>query len=179
MKMAAKVRVEVVNEEGMKTSMEREGDFMDESFKPSTISSMVKFLENTLPSPFLSDPSEVDSEDLTIKERLAYFLRYDKRSPGDWFTSSQIRRIYEEAYGEQVGISTLSTYLANMHSEGILVRKGSRAERKYRLAKNMTPSRSESGSGSRSSSGADATANVNSNDMELIECLPLHELIPR
>ena len=179
MKMAAKVRVEVVNEEGMKTSMEREGDFMDESFKPSIISSMVKFLENTLPSPFLSDPSEVDSEDLTIKERLAYFLRYDKRSPGDWFTSSQIRRIYEEAYGEQVGISTLSTYLANMHSEGILVRKGSRAERKYRLAKNMTPSRSESGSGFRSRSGSDATANVNSNDMELIECLPLHELIPR
>ena len=177
MKMAAKVRVEVVNEEGMKTSMEREGDFMDESFKPSIISSMMKFLENTLPSPFLSDPSEVDSEDLTIKERLAYFLRYDKRSPGDWFTSSQIRRIYEEAYGEQVGISTLSTYLANMHSEGILVRKGSRAKREYRLAKNMTPSRSESGSGSRS--GADATANANCNDMELIECLPLHELIPR
>ena len=177
MKMAAKVRVEVVNEEGMKTSMEREGDFMDESFKPSTISSMVKFLENTLPSPFLSDPSAVDSEDLTIKERLAYFLRYDEKSPVDWFTSSQIRRIYEEAYGEQVGISTLSTYLANMHSEGILVRKGSRAERKYRLAKNMMPTRSESGSGSRS--GADATANVNSNDMELIECLPLHELIPR
>lgn len=175
MRMAAKVRVEVVNEEGMKTSMEREGDFMDESFKPSIISSMVKFLENTLPSPFLSDPSEVDSEDLTIKERLAYFLRYDKRSPGDWFTSSQIRRIYEEAYGEQVGISTLSTYLANMHSEGILVRKGSRAKREYRLAKSMTPSRSESGS----RSGADATANVNSNDMELIECLPLHELIPR
>jgi len=175
MKMAAKVRVEVMNEEGMKTSMEREGDFMDESFKPSIISSMVKFLENTLPSPFLSDPSAVDSEDLTIKERLAYFLRYDERSPGDWFTSSQIRRIYEEAYGEQVGISTLSTYLANMHSEGILVRKGSRAERKYRLAKSRITSRSEPGS----RSGADTTANVNSNDMELIECLPLHELIPR
>ena len=175
MKMVVKVRVEVINEEGMKTSMEREGDFMDESFKPSIISSMVKFLEDELPSPFLSDPSEVDSEDLTIKERLAYFLRYDKRSPGDWFTSSQIRRIYEEAYGEQVGISTLSTYLANMHSEGILVRKGSRAKREYRLAKNMTPARSESGS----RSDADATANVNSNDMELIECLPLHELIPR
>jgi len=177
MKMVAKVRVEVINEEGMKISTEHEGDFMDESFKPSVISSMVRFLENTLPSPFLSDPSEVDSEDLTIKERLAYFLRYDEKSPVDWFTSSQIRRIYEEAYGENVGLSTLSTYLANMHSEGILVRKGSRAKRQYRLAKNMTPSRSESGSGSRS--GADATANVNSNDMELIECLPLHELIPR
>ncbi len=179
MKMVAKVRVEVVNEEGMKTSMEREGDFMDESFKPSIISSMVRFLENTLPSPFLSDPSEVDSEDLTIKERLAYFLRYDEKSPVDWFTSSQIRRIYEEAYGENVRLSTLSTYLANMHSEGILVRKGSRAKWEYRLAKNMSASRSESGSGSRSRSGVDATANVNSNDMELIECLPLHELIPR
>lgn len=177
MKMVAKVRVEVINEEGMKISTEHEGDFMDESFKPSIISSMVRFLENTLPSPFLSDPSEVGSEDLTIKERLAYFLRYDEKSPVDWFTSSQIRRIYEEAYGENVHLSTLSTYLANMHSEGILVRKGSRAKWQYRLAKSMSASRSESGSGSRS--GADATANVNSNDMELIECLPLHELIPR
>lgn len=165
--MMAKVRVEVTNEEGVKTSIEREGDSFNESFKPSTIRSIVKFLEEHLPSPSLCDPSNVESEDLTIKERLAYFLRYDKRAPNDWFTSSQIRGIYEEAYGENVNISTLSTYLANMHSEGILVRKGSRAKRGYRLAKQWTPP------------GSDAMASVNNNDMELIECLPLHEILPR
>ncbi|MGB2841346.1 MAG: hypothetical protein WBC40_02525 [Halobacteriota archaeon] len=163
--MAAKVRVEVISEEGMKTSMEREGDSFNESFKPSTIRSIVNFLEEQLPSPSVCDPSDAEREDLTIKERLAYFLRYDKRSPTDWFTSSQVMKIYEEAYGENVSISTLSTYLANMYSEGILMRKGSRAKRHYRLATKVSPS------------GADAT--VNAEDMELIECLPLHELLSR
>ena len=159
------MRVEVIDEEGMKTSMEREGDSFNESFKPSTIRSIVKFLEEQLPSPSVCDPSDAEREDLTIKERLAYFLRYDKRSPTDWFTSSQVMKIYEEAYGENVSISTLSTYLANMHSKGILMRKGSRAKRHYRLATKVTPS------------GADAT--VNAEGMELIECLPLHELLSR
>ncbi len=163
--MAAKVRVEVINEEGMKTSMEREGASLNESFKSSTIRSIVKFLEDQLPSSSVCDPSDVEYGDLTIKERLAYFLRYEKKAPKDWFTSSQVMKIYEEAYGENVSLSTLSTYLANMHSEGILIRKGSRAKRQYRLAKIVSPS------------GSDAT--VNAGDMELVECLPLHELITR
>jgi hypothetical protein len=161
--MVMKVRVEVMDEEGTKTSIEREGDSLNESFKPSTIRSIVTFLEEQLPSPSLCDPSGVDREDLTIKERLAYFLRYDKRAPTDWFTSSQVMQIYKEAYGEEISISTLSTYLANMYSEGILMRKGSRAKRQYRLAKKMRP--------------ADSDAAVHVDDMEMIEYLPLQELL--
>jgi len=78
-------------------------------------------------------PRNCDSGDLTIKERLAYFLRYDESAPKGWFTSSQVRRIYEEVYGEEVRLSTISTYLASLHSGGVLERKGSRAMRQYRL----------------------------------------------
>jgi len=48
--------------------------------------------------------------------------------------SSQIKRLYEEVYKNNVRLSTISTYLASMYSEGILMRKGSRAMRQYRLA---------------------------------------------
>ncbi len=132
MKMAIKVRVEVMNEEGVKTSMENEGDLLSETLKPLMIKSIIRFLEEQL-SPHVKNSYEGEGEDLTIKERLASFLRYDERTPKGWFTSSQVRRIYEEAFEENVRLSTVSTYLASLHSEGILERKGSRAIRQYRL----------------------------------------------
>ena len=130
--MVVKVRVEVTNEEGVKTSMEREGDLMNEAFKSTTIRSIVRFLEDQIPSSVI-DPYDMGNEDLTIKSRLEYFLRYDRKAPRDWFTSSELKRIYEEVYGMEIRLSTLSTYLASMHSEGLLIRKGSRAQRKYKV----------------------------------------------
>ena len=130
--MVVKVRVEVTNEEGVKTSMEREGDSMNEAFKSTTIRSIVRFLEDQIPSSAI-DLYDMGNEDLTIKSRLEYFLRYDRKAPHDWFTSSELKRIYEEVYGVEIRLSTLSTYLASMHSEGLLIRKGSRAQRKYKV----------------------------------------------
>jgi hypothetical protein len=132
------VRVEVTDEEGMTASMETEGDLQSEMLKQRTIRDVLRFLETELSR--LSDRSLNDSiEDLTINERLASFLRYDERAPRCWFTSSQIRRMYVELFGENVGLSTISTYLSRMHSEGILERKGSRALRQYRLISASTP----------------------------------------
>jgi len=132
-KMTMKVRVEVMDEEGLKTSMEKEGDLQSEALKPITIRSIIRFLEDQLSSSSVKNPYEYEGEDLTIKERVASFLRYDERAPKGWFTSSQLRRIYEEVFGENVRLSTVSTYLSNMYSGGILERKGSRAMRQYRL----------------------------------------------
>jgi len=132
-KAAMKVRVEVTNEEGMKTSIEKEGDLQTEMFKQLTIRDVLRFLEAQLAPLSNRNPYESDIEDLTIKERLASFLRYDERAPKEWFISSEIKRTYEEVFGEDVRLSTISTYLASMHSEGILERKGSRAKRLYRL----------------------------------------------
>ena len=126
------MRVEVIDNEGIKTSIEREGELLNEGIKPLTIRSIVKFLEDQLSSPSVRNSYE--GEELTIKERLASFLRYDEGTPEDWFTTSEIKRIYEEVYEEEARLSTISTYLARMYSDGILERTGSRARRKYRLA---------------------------------------------
>jgi hypothetical protein len=127
-----KVRVEVTDEEGTKTTLEKEGDLQIEMLRQMTISAVTKFLETHLSSSAVDDYYE--GEELTIKERLASFLRFDEKAPKDWFTSSEVRRIYEDVYDEKVGLTTISTYLGNFHSAGILMRKGSRAKRQYRLA---------------------------------------------
>ncbi|RZN37663.1 MAG: hypothetical protein EFT35_05830 [Methanophagales archaeon ANME-1-THS] len=131
--MAMKVRVEVTDEEGMKTSMEKEGDLQTEMLKQLTIRDVTRFLEAQLSPLSNLNPYDSDLEDLTIKERLASFLRYDERAPKEWFTSSELRRRYEAVFEEDVRLSTISTYLASMHSEGMLERKGSRAKRQYRV----------------------------------------------
>jgi hypothetical protein len=126
-KAPMKVRVEVTTEEGMKSSMEKEGDLQHEMLKQLTITEVVKFLRAQLA------PLSVEDEEFTIKERLASFLRFHQRAPTSWFTSSQMKKIYEEEYEESVRLSTISTYLASMHSDGILERGGSRAKRQYRV----------------------------------------------
>ncbi|HID20361.1 MAG TPA: hypothetical protein EYP28_05445 [Methanophagales archaeon] len=129
--MMLKVRVEVTDEEGTKTTMEKAGDLQLEMLRQMTIRDVKKFLETQLSSSAVD--GHYEGEDLTIKERLSSFLRFDEKAPKGWFTSSEVRRIYEDVYGENVGLTTISTYLGNLHSAGILMRKGSRAKRQYRL----------------------------------------------
>jgi len=132
--MAVKVRVEVMMDEKKMTSIENVGDSISEALDPLAIRNIINFLVNLRSSLSVDNLYDGESEDLTIKERLAHFLRYDERAPKDWFTSSQLKRTYKEVYEADVRLSTISTYLASMHSDGILERKGSRAMRQYRLA---------------------------------------------
>jgi hypothetical protein len=183
--MAVTVRVEMKVLVKMPNGRERtgftafEGDSRnDEMFKSTTISSLVKFLQDRIPSPSTINPYDVESEGLTIKERLAFFLQYDERAPKDWFTSSELKKIYEEAYGDDVKLSTLSTYLASLHSEDVLMRTGSRAQRKYKVAFANRVNAPDADEVIKVNDGANDDVN-DEDDTELIECLPLHELLPR
>ncbi|MBA7558239.1 hypothetical protein ES705_51035 [subsurface metagenome] len=126
--------LKATSEEGTETSMEGQGILSSEIFKTPMIRGIMKSLEDQLSLFPVNNPYGVKGEDLTIKERLILFLRYDERAPKDWFTTSQLKRLYEEVYEDNLRLSTISTYLANMYSGGILLRKGSRAMRQYRLA---------------------------------------------
>ncbi|MFZ2071353.1 MAG: hypothetical protein WAV32_07145 [Halobacteriota archaeon] len=174
-----KVRVAVEDEEGMKTTLEREGDPFNEAFKSNAIRSIVKFLEDQIPSSAAINPYDIESEDLTIKERLAYFLCYDERAPGDWFTSSELKRIYEEAYGDNVKLSTLSTYLADMHSDGILTRKGSRARRRYKMISTTNTAATTDRANLPGQEREELMENDGTDDgnMEFIDLFPLREVI--
>jgi hypothetical protein len=137
--MAVRVRVEVWKDELVLTSMESRYESLSEALSPFAIKDLGNFLANKRSMLASASPFDQEQEALTIKERLASFLRYDERAPKGWFTSSQILRIYEEAFGESVRLSTVSTYLASLYVDGILERKGSRAKREYRVLMTALP----------------------------------------
>ncbi|GEM_PF-500165 len=139
-KPAITVRVEVWKDGLVLTKMENAYDTLFDALSPFSIKDITTFLSNKRAMLASKTPVEMDREYLTIKERLTAFLRWDERAPQGWFTSSEVRRRYEAAFGESVRLSTISTYLASLHVEGVLERKGSRAKRDYRT---LMPSTSE------------------------------------
>ena len=133
MKEEVKVRVEVTIGGREITVMEKVAYSVAEALGPRVLKEIENFLVNERLSLSSDYPYDLESDDLTIKERLVGFLRFDERAPQGWFTSSQVRKIYEEVFDEKVRLSTISTYLASLHSDGTLERKGSRAKRSYLL----------------------------------------------
>lgn len=69
-------------------------------------------------------------EELTIKERLEMFLKYEY--PKVWFTSQDVREAYERVF-DPIKLSTVSTYLSRMYRDGTLERRGNRSQREYRV----------------------------------------------
>lgn len=137
--MAIKVRVEVWKDDLELTSMESRYESLNDALSPFASKDIANFLANKRLMLASNTPFDLEQESLTIKERLASFLRWDDRAPRGWFTSSEIKRSYEAAVGEAVHLSTISTYLASLHVDGVLERKGSRAKREYRVLVPPTP----------------------------------------
>lgn len=69
--------------------------------------------------------------DLPIARKIQMIIESDFRRK--WFTSRDLKKTYEETFGESVKISTVSTYLVRLWEGGFLVRKGNRNQYRYRL----------------------------------------------
>ncbi len=78
------------------------------------------------------DIADLSSDRLTIKDRLKLFLKFEYRTA--WFGTVDVKERYERQYGEEIKISTVSTYLSRLHNEGFLERRGNKVEREYRIA---------------------------------------------
>ena len=122
---ADEVQVHLVNDEGTKVDAEFEGEF------PAI--SAAKFILSAARSKVEQKPAAFStsaSEPLTLRERLELFLRFEYR--GIWFSSLDVKRRYENVYGN-INLSTVSTYLARMHHESLLEKRGNRNQREYRF----------------------------------------------
>lgn len=125
---ADEVVVHIVKDDGTKADAEFEGEF--------PVSSAIKFILATaktrmeVPPPIIASDSAKESQPLTLRERLEMFLRFEY--PRVWFTSLDVKKQYENIYG-RIGLSTVSTYLARMSREDILIRRGNRNQREYRF----------------------------------------------
>lgn len=121
-----KLKIELHDHEGTKYVFTVEGRLTRD--KVARILEMVEILggvpeeELILPPP----PSE-----MTLYERLKMLI--ERYLTDTWFTSRDVKDLYEQEYGEPVKLSTVSTYLARMVDRGLLVRAGPSSGRRYRL----------------------------------------------
>ncbi|OKY78157.1 MAG: hypothetical protein BTN85_0642 [Candidatus Methanohalarchaeum thermophilum] len=137
-----KVSLEIDAEE-YRTSVEWEGN-LDKKQILELIQSL-KFPSMEKNSPSSSAPSTSQSineyekqihkttahSELTKKEKLKYFIYMEFKE--NWFKSKEVKRRYED-YFEEIGLSTVSTYLSRMAREDFLIKKGNRSEREYKLS---------------------------------------------
>lgn len=69
----------------------------------------------------------------SLSQKDKVFALLNHNHAGDWVKSQDVREEYEIIFGEKIKLSSLSTYLARFHTQGSLERKGSRAQREYKL----------------------------------------------
>jgi hypothetical protein len=50
-----------------------------------------------------------------------------------WFSSQDAKKVCEQAFGEPLSLSTVSTYLARLTDRGFLMRKGPSNQRRYKI----------------------------------------------
>ncbi len=122
------VQVHLVKDDGTKADAEFEGEFPVLSAMKFILAASKTRNEIQPRTSILNNISE--SKTLTLKERLEMFLRFEY--PRVWFTSLDVKKQYESVYGK-IGLSTVSTYLARMSRENILIRRGNRSQREYQF----------------------------------------------
>jgi hypothetical protein len=123
---ANEVFIYLEKDDGTKANAQFEGEFLAMS---ATKFIMTVAKSKTAPPQETSFPAGID-EPLTLKERLEMFLRFEY--PRIWFSSLDVKRQYESVYGK-ISLSTVSTYLARMYRDDILLRRGNRNQREYRF----------------------------------------------
>lgn len=70
-------------------------------------------------------------ENMSQKDKVFLLLKHNH--PGEWVRSQDLQQEYEIVFGEEIKLSSLSTYLARYFEEGALERRGSRAQREYKI----------------------------------------------
>jgi hypothetical protein len=72
-----------------------------------------------------------DYDSWTIRQKVRYIVLRNCRH--GWFTSKDVQELYERTFHPPIPLATASTYLSRMHKEGSLTRRGSAAQREYRV----------------------------------------------
>ena len=123
---ADEVFIHLAKDDGTRADAEFSGKFLAISATKFILSAA----KNKEPPEASFSTSIDESQPLTLKERLEMFLRFEY--PRVWFSSLDVKKQYESVYGK-INLSTVSTYLARMYRDNMLLRRGNRNQREYRL----------------------------------------------
>lgn len=98
---------------------------------PDLIATAIGQTTNYPPAPPRIKHSLLDTESWTVKEKVRYIvLRYCRHG---WFTSRDVLELYNRTFHPSLVLATVCTYLARMHKDSSLTRRGSTAQREYRV----------------------------------------------
>jgi hypothetical protein len=122
-----KIKIEFFDNDGIKHTIALEGSISRE--KISKILDYVELMGGTYSSEKPSLPQE-DNKFEKVKRLLLYNFS-DKI-----FVSKDVQKAYFEFYGENLSLSTVSTYLSRLADRNFLIKTGSSGEWRYALSKN-------------------------------------------
>ena len=121
-----KVKVDFSDDQGTKHSIIIEGYITREK-----VAKILDYVELMGAAPKTSRPLSEVSSPRNIFERIQNLI--SSHFSDKTFISKDIREYYREVYGEDIGLSTTSTYLSRLVEKGILTRSGSSFEWQYIL----------------------------------------------
>ena len=125
---ARKMRIELFDSEGNRYTIAFEGQITRE--KALRLLDLVELLGGM---PGGGNPGiNTASNELSKYDKVRMVIQ--KHFPIVWFSSKEIRYVYEQEFKEPVTLSTVATYLARMANKGMLVRTSSSNRLKYRIA---------------------------------------------
>jgi hypothetical protein len=131
---AKRMRVELFDSEGNKYSVAFEGNITRE--KALRLLDLVELLGG---APYSGNSPGVNFQTDGIQSSKYGKVRMlvQRHFPLVWFSSREVQSAYEREFKEPVAISTVSTYLARMATNGVLLKVGASNSLKYRAAPNV------------------------------------------
>lgn len=123
----------VIQEEEINTVKQRIEEFLNFAYKTCDTGAEKLFKPEFVPEWI----GEYDIHSMSQKEKL-YIILEKEHNEGEWVKSQDLKEEYHQIWGDIIKISSVSTYLARFHEQGKMERKGSRAQREYRLFEGIT-----------------------------------------
>jgi hypothetical protein len=111
------------------------GKSANESYKKIIKGLLVKNSDADILNHFLDEDYKIDEMSQEEKTLLIAAMFHVDR----WIKSQDMLGEYHFLYGEQTSLSNISTYLGRSYEKDIMERKGSRAQRIYKLSKEKIP----------------------------------------
>jgi len=82
-------------------------------------------------------PDNTNAEASSRVQELSKFgkirLIVEKHFPIVWFTSKDVKTVYEQEFREPIGLSTVSTYLSRMTHRGLIIENKTLNQKKYKI----------------------------------------------
>jgi hypothetical protein len=121
----------VIEEDKVTLTMEGEVPTILAESIPDLIASALTKTKHSKETPTEQPLKLMDAESWTVREKVRYVvLRHCRHG---WFTSKDVRELYDRTFHPPIAMATTSTYLSRMFQDGSLARRGSVAKREYRV----------------------------------------------